>query len=79
MKLVTLNNSNPKESLIECYVIYLRILSEDYIITKPLTKEVIDSFSKEKTNEKKKIIESNRLKIIKENAKNSMIIYILIF
>ena len=74
MKLVTLNNSNPKESLIECYVIYLRILSEDYIITKPLTKEVIDSFSKEKTNEKKKIIESNRLKIIKENAKNSMII-----
>ena len=74
MKLVTLNNSNPKERLIECYVIYLRILSEDYIITKPLTKEVIDSFSKEKTNEKKKIIESNRLKIIKENAKNSMII-----
>ena len=77
MKLITLEDQTNTNSIIECYVIYLRLISEDYLITKPLTKEVIDIFSKEKTNDRKKFIESHRLKIIKENAKNSMILYII--
>lgn len=77
MKLITLDDQTDSSSIIECYVIYLRLISEDYLITKPLTKEVIDIFSKEKTNDRKKFIESHRLKIIKENAKNSMILYII--
>jgi hypothetical protein len=60
---------------IECYVTYIRLLMNDYSLDKPLTKECIDCFIKERTNDKKKIIESQRLKQIQENARNSKYIY----
>ena len=74
LKLVLLDDFQRVEktqSLVECYVIFLRLISNDFSITRPLTKETIDIFVRERSNDKKKLMESQRLKIIRENARNS--------
>ncbi|MCQ2819902.1 MAG: hypothetical protein MJ252_21770 [archaeon] len=74
LKLVSLDNCKsigPTDGDIECYLIYLRIIQYDFGVEKILTQDVIDNFLKERSSDKRRLIEFQRLKHIKENAKKS--------
>lgn len=61
---------NEEKEMLHCYIIYFRLQSEDFDITRPMTRDVIHRIIKEKPTEKKKGLETQRFKLIKENIQN---------
>ena len=63
----------PEENSISCYIIFLRLLSKDYYISKVIDKKYLEHFFKEKSEEKRRGIDTKRYRHINENVKNSKI------
>ena len=61
----------PEKNSIDCYIIFLRLLSSDYSITKVINKKYLEHFLKEKQEDKRRGMDTKRYRHINENVKNS--------